>query len=299
MSQYQNILVPLDGSSLAERALAPAVTIAQAMGAHLVLLRVVPPIMLTVDPQLYEQLTRQSEDEATAYLHQVQANLANETAVSSETAVSTETLIINGPAAATIIQVAQERACNLIIMSSHGRSGPGRWVYGSVAEKVLRGGCCNTLIIRAQVETPVFATKQILVPLDGSSLAEKALAPAFAIAEAIAGQVTLLRVVTAAHLQIETQTMKQQADYLEDHDQDEAEAYLQELHSRLPATTCPITNAFAKGPTADTIIDFSETQQMDLIVMSSHGRSGIERWIHGSVTEKVLRGAHCATLVVR
>lgn len=292
MPLYQKILVPLDGSELAERALQPAITIAQSMSAALILLQVVPPIMLTVDPQLYAQISRQSEDAAIAYLHQVQASLA-------DSASEVQSLMVNGPAAATIIQVAQEQGCDLVIMSSHGRSGPGRWVYGSVAEKVLRGACCSALIIRAQVETEVFTTKHILVPLDGSALAEKALAPALAIATAISGQLTLLRVVTDAHLQVETPTMKQQADYLESHDQSETETYLQEVHGRLPTTTIPITNALRKGPIADAIIDFADTQRADLIVMSSHGRSGIGRWLYGSVAEKVLRGANCATLVVR
>ncbi len=292
MFEYKKILVPLDGSELAERALEPAMQIAEATGAQLVLLRIVPPLFLTVDPLVYDQIIQQIEDEAKAYLRSLHA-----IKISPDLPVHLVTQ--TGSAAALILNYAQEYACTLIIMSSHGRSGASRWVYGSVADKVLRGACCNVLIIRAQIAETPFTHKRILVPLDGSQLAEKALEPALALAEALSTELVLLRVVNPAHLAFETSTMKQQSDYLESHDLADTEAYMQQICASLVGQPAAIHTEIVKGPVAETIIDYAATRHFDLIVMSSHGRSGIERWIYGSVAEKVLRGAGCATLVIR
>lgn len=293
MFRYEKILVPLDGSKLAERALAPAVMIAQAMGSELLLLQVVTPLVMPVDPQFYEQLSQQGEDEAAAYLHRLQLELA-------DTAVSITPIILKGPAGDSILHCALSQGCDLIVMSSHGRSGASRWVYGSVADKVLRGLSSHhssVLIIRTQVEVDLFTYRHFLVPLDGSQLAAAALIPAAALAQQLNGRLSLLRVIHPAHLSLETDTMKKQSDYLETQDYAEGEAYLQQAAATLTANTRKETGMI-KGPAADAIIDYAESHQIDLIIMSSHGRSGIARWIYGSVTEKVLRGANCATLVV-
>ncbi|MCB9003858.1 MAG: universal stress protein [Ardenticatenaceae bacterium] len=292
MFQFKKILIPLDGSELAERALQPALSIAQATSATLVLLRVIPPLFLSVDPIVYDQISQQSEDEALAYLRDLQSRQ-----IPPETAVHLVT--ISGPVAGTILQYAQEHACDLIIMSSHGRSGVSRWVYGSVAEKVLHGACCHVFIIRAQIESELFTHKRILVPLDGSELAEKALPPAVSLAHALGVEIVILGVIPPAHLTIETTTMKQQADYLESHESEDAQAYMQTIRASLSGQNLINQVETIKGPVAETIIDYANTHRIDLIVMSSHGRSGIGRWIFGSVTEKVLRGASVATFVIR
>ena len=292
MFTYRRILVPLDGSDLAERALIPGSMIAQALPATLILLHVVSTPLMSIDPQLHRQVAQQSEDEAYAYLHRRQVAL-------SADGVEVAVVVLHGAAADMISQYAQENEVDLILISSHGRTGPGRWVYGSVAEKVLRGACCHTAVIRAQVETTTFSHRRILVPLDGSSLAEKALAPAFALAEALTAELLLLRVAAPAHLTVETDTMREQSEYLESHERADADSYLGRLMSDLPQTDVKVSARLVKGPTAEMIISSADKLQVDLIVMSSHGRSGIGRWLYGSVAEKVLRGADCATLVVR
>lgn len=291
MFRYRKILVPLDGSDLSERAVAPALTLADAMDAQLLLLRVVTPIPPAMDPQVYDQMSRQMEDEATAYLREWRSRLRQR---HEDVVVA----VRRGGAAETIIRTAQDESCELIVISSHGRSGPGRWVYGSVAEKVMHSDCCPTLIIRAQVDADLFSQRHILTPLDGSELAERALPPARAIAAAAGGRLTLLRVGEVAHLTLETKTIRQQSDYLEENERVEAEAYLTQVDvGDLPPER--VARRFARGPVADVIIDYAAHQGVDLIVISSHGRSGVQRWIHGSVAEKVLRGAHCATLIIR
>jgi nucleotide-binding universal stress UspA family protein len=292
MFTYKKILVPLDGSELAERALPPALQIAKATGAEVVLLRVVSPLFLSIDPLVYDQMTQQGEDEAMSYLRSLHADQIPST-------LPVHLVTQTGPVAGLILQYAQEHDCTLIVMSSHGRSGASRWVYGSVADKVLRGACCNVLIIRAQVEEIPFVYRRILVPLDGSQLAERALEPALILAQTLPAELVLLRVVNPAHLAVETSTMKQQSDYLETHDLADTQGYIQQIHASVIGQVAKVQAEIVKGPTAETIIDYAAENLFDLIVMSSHGRSGVERWIYGSITEKVLRGANCATLVIR
>ena len=188
MFRYQNILVPLDGSELAERAIMPAVTIANAMMAEVILLTVVTPLPPRVDP--HSQVLRKEIDAAKQYLeltrsHFLPASVAGKVPV-----------IVDAEIDQSIINFGEQNNVDLIVMSSQGRFGPSRWLYGSVAEKVLRGASCDTAIIRAQVDIGSFDCKRILLPLDGSPSAEQALEPAVEIARSLSAELILLCAVT-------------------------------------------------------------------------------------------------------
>lgn len=148
MSVYNRILVTLDGSLLAERALEPAMLIAQATGAELTLLRVITPIELwapfvEIEPA-FEVAQERHERETSVYLEEVRDRL-----LEGDEALNIRTVVLRGPVAETITDYALENGADLIVISSHGRSGISRWIYGSVAEKVLRGArCCSTLVVR-------------------------------------------------------------------------------------------------------------------------------------------------------
>jgi len=150
MSEYKKILVALDGSSLAERALDPAVMVAQSSAAKLVLLRVVIPIYLwapfmEIEPELDVARSRHLA-ETEAYLQGVEDRL-----LAAHPSLEVETVVLQGPVAERIVDYATAEDVDLIVMSSHGRSGISRWVYGSIAEKVLQGArCCSTLVVRGQ-----------------------------------------------------------------------------------------------------------------------------------------------------
>ena len=306
MAPFRNILVPLDGSELAEKALEPANQIAMAMAQYgneprpvrLTLLRVLSPMaLLAADPYLYDEMMRMSSDEAQAYLNQVASTM-------TANGVVIETKIVNGSSAEAIVQYAEGAGVDLIVMSSHGRTGSRRWVYGSVAEKVMHHAPCATAIIRAHVEVSMFENRKILVPLDGSELAERALRPALALARAVNSNVYLLRVVAAGEPMAESMrpTGEQVEAALTATDLEEkgvAEAYLQSVFSRFENTRLFFDVQTTSGDVADTIVTYADDNHVDLIVISSHGRSGLGRWLHGSVAEKVLRGATCATLIVR
>lgn len=143
---YKRVLVPLDGSSLAEAALKHVQEVADQFACEVVLLRVVispytiaaPDLVLaTADPNL-SQMTAQAD----AYLRAVAGRLRDE-------GVTVRTVICEGPVAEAILEHAAALDVDMIIMSTHGRGGVSRWVYGSVAERVLQGSACPVLLIRA------------------------------------------------------------------------------------------------------------------------------------------------------
>ena len=289
---FQRILVPLDGSALAERALPLAVQLAEGSGGRVVLFRVVPYFtVLAADPLLYEEMNRLGEDEALAYLHQIRNDLADQLPI--------DTICEVGSAADSILQYAQDSAIDLIVMSSHGRSGLNRWVYGSVAERIMSQAPCPTLIINANQPAWQPGPEKVLVPLDGSELAEKALKPALELVESLGPELHLLRVTTSGHMRFETNSKAEVFDDIESTEVVQAQDYLQELADRLDIVNVQLAVDVAKDSVAESIIDYAAKEEISLIVMSSHGRTGLQRWVYGSVAEKVLRSACCATMIVR
>lgn len=142
--------------------------------------------------------------------------------------------------------------------------------------------------------------KRILVPLDGSELAERALPPAADIARGMEAQLWLVRVSLAGEYVFGPGgTIAPYADEVFEHDRRAAAAYLSEVRARLARPGLTINSEVLNGPVAETIVDYARSRQIDLIVMCTHGRSGVSRWVYGSVTDKVLQGAHCPTLIVR
>lgn len=297
MFTCRRLLIPLDGSALAERAISPAFAIARALADDLPctlhLFRVVPPLLMAIDPVLYAETLSFAEEEARNYLQTIQRQWESE---QTPTVADIET----GPAAESIIQYAQQKQINLIVMSSHGRSGIGRWVYGSVAEKVMRQACCASLIIRQPEEAaPLDTFRHILVCLDGSPLAEQVLEPILTLARRMQSRLTFLRVIPPSHLAVETLALEQFLNQVEKIEQHNAIIYLSHLLKCLPTDELVVNLQTIMGPPAESIIDYAQEHDVDLIAMSSHGRSGINRWVYGSVAEKVLRGANCATFIVR
>jgi nucleotide-binding universal stress UspA family protein len=142
--------------------------------------------------------------------------------------------------------------------------------------------------------------KHLLVPLDGSELAELALDDAFSIAQLSRAEVTLLQVIppidhivgaeTGYPIFVDQQWEAKKTNALE---------YLLTICQRMNCQDIMTHTAVELGPAAETIIDFARAHPIDLIVMATHGRSGLQRWVYGSVADKVLRGADLPILLVR
>jgi nucleotide-binding universal stress UspA family protein len=141
--------------------------------------------------------------------------------------------------------------------------------------------------------------KRILVPLDGSQFAEAALPYAQMLAECAGGEIELLR-VTVHPSTYGYATDPTALASLYESDREHCENYLKRAMDDLRAKTpAAITTAVLEGIVADSILDYADETHADLIVMSTHGRSGMERWLLGSVAEKVVRGAKVPVMMIR
>ena len=145
----------------------------------------------------------------------------------------------------------------------------------------------------------MFRFKKLLVPLDGSEFAEAALEPALAIARPMQAEVVLFRVAEPIP---RTRALADMPDVYNDvvaAAYRDAEAYLDRLKAHLDYDRITLEHRSAEEGVARQILDYAAQNGADLVVMSSHGRTGVDRWVHGSVAEKVLGGCACATLVIR
>lgn len=279
------ILVPLDGSKLAEQVLPYARLLATAFGAQVELLRV-------SDPEARPPFGAQPAGD---YLKVAAGRcLPN---------VSCACVERSGTPAQVIIDAGRE--ADLIAMATHGTSGMRRWLLGSVASKVAQSATAPLLLVRpleGETASLEVTLKTVFVPLDGSPLAEKILPQVIPIARKLALQVHLLRVYSApasAYVAVEGMIAPGPADYLETLRQ-EAQAYLDARALALQSQG--LTNVVAtaiEGDPANEIIDLALKTADNLIAMTSHGRSGIGRWLLGSVAEKVLQHSHDPVLLVR
>ncbi|MAG36891.1 MAG: hypothetical protein CL878_11710 [Dehalococcoidia bacterium] len=195
-------------------------------------------------------------------------------------------------------------------MSSHGRSGLSRWVYGSVAHKIVHYSPVPILVIRNTVVPghngtpgrPPFRSKQIrsiLVPLDGSALAAEALAPATRLAASMSATLVLMQVVTPPYI-IPAEYLVPGSHVLSEWDRHHAAiSYLHEVRETLQSQDLHVTTEVIEGDPAHEITTYAEQHDVDLIAMSTHGRMGLSRWLIGSVTERVLHSAAVPLLVTR
>lgn len=281
------ILVPLDGSELAERALPVAGRLAGALRRPLLLLRVIAitnwaylPPGAVFPPETYEHLLKDEDRAAEEYLHEAAARVDG-----AGSAIYSRTM--RGDPAGAIIDAARERPGTLIVMASHGRTGLARFVMGSVADRVVTYGRVPVLLVHPFGDAASQARlERALVPLDGSEIAERALPMVEQLAGDPLRQVTLVQVVDPERHVGETERAQK---YLE--------AARQKLEQRLAGRECAVTTTLLYGSVDEQITEFA-VREGDLIIMGTHGRSGINRWAYGSVASKVLHGSKTPLLLV-
>ncbi len=203
--------------------------------------------------------------------------------------LAVETIARVGRAAEEVLSQAHAFA-DLIVVATHGRSGVARWRLGSVADKVVRGADCPVLVIGPNVSLDLarYEPKRILVPLDGSELAEESLNVARWLADKSGAGIDLVRVVPPPVMAGEGIAGIYPVDLLEALEEG-AGAYLQEtakkLNSRQEVRVTTLT-----GTIGDQLFRYLETNPADLIVMTSHSRKGVLRWVLGSIADRLLHG---------
>jgi len=297
---FTKLLVPLDGSHTAEKALPYARYLAQEENLVIELLSVVDvanmATHMTAERALH--LDTMVDDAARAsekYLQAVAGTL---------TAAKIKIMVDSGRPEEVIIAKAAAEEDTLITMATHGRSGMNRWLLGSIAEKVLRGASNPVLLIRATEDIRIEdgpTIKCLIIPLDGSDLAERVLPKAIDFAKERELEIALIRtynIPTTAYAGVEGYALPMD-DLLKDM-KEEACAYLENKVADVKKLgVSKVSFTVKEGLPADEIISFAKNLTGGLIAMSTHGRSGVRRWVLGSVTETVVRHSENPVLVIR
>jgi len=290
MTEQQRLLVPLDGSEVAEAALPYAEALARVLGGSLHLLAVVerePGGPFALAPEIRDQLAQGQIQGMTEYLATVARELGGRGVVAGTETVET----IEGHATEEILAAADRIAAGMVVMATHGRGGLQRLVLGSVADKVMRTAHQPTLLISAREDARVrqgIQLRRIAVPLDGSPLAEAALAPAATLAAAAGARLVLLRVQSLPVTATMADGYVPDLSAVEAELERQAQQYLAEMQGHLPAGVAADIAVLRGVPTA-TLADYLEENAVDLVVMTTHGRGGVRRLAMGSTADRLVR----------
>jgi nucleotide-binding universal stress UspA family protein len=295
---FRKILVPLDGSQLSERALLPALQLAGQARAQLVLLSV--PYLKHMFVQEHGTygflLPHESLALTRRELHHYLAGLQTRY-VSPELTI--ETRVSDGEEAHQILKVAASEAVDLIVMSSHGRSGLSRLVLGSVTEEVVQRAPCPVWVVR-RVQLP----SQVVIALDGTRRSEAALKPGIRIARHCGSEVTLLCAFGSQSIDVEKLASAKEEEretgeqiYLER--RCEAEDHLKQM-ARIyqPALGRRIQVALCAGLADEAIPAYVQSRGVDCLVMARRTRTGIRHWLGDSLVGGVLRCTGCSILIL-
>lgn len=287
-----DVVIPVDGSEMSERAVAFA--------AHLPL-RTVTLLRVEPDFQILRPGPLQDfrEDWRDIQTEEVVGELTalGERFPAGEVEVA---LVVRfGDPATEIIESAED--ADLIVMTTHGREGAGRMFFGSVADRVVRQGTVPTLVIRdGQYPVTGEAISRLVVPLDGSEAAEVALPEAARLAQALGVPVRLVHVVDLAARGAPSPFAARDVRGARGDDgaqADRAVSYLQRQAARLAASGVKVGTEVHIGGAVTVLLDL--LQANDLLVMTTLGLGGLQRWWLGSVAEKLIREAICPVLVIR
>ncbi len=304
---YRSILVPLDGSAFGEHALPLALGLASRTQAELHLVHVHTPVagveFEAITPYRFEGMGEYDEDRETAgaenrYLESLAERLAR-------TGVNTTTALISGPTTAALLAHSRSWRPDLLVMATHGRGPVDRARFGSIADPLVRRSTVPVLLVRGRdgqggsLEEALHV-RRVLVPLDGSTLAEEVLPHAVGLAHLLGAELLLLRALIPTMSPALTfsgtgtdftRTAERASD---------AEAYLADLADELATGGMNAAVRVEDGPdAADTIVRVAEEEPETLIAMATHGRSGFTRMMLGSVTDRVVRAAQTPVFIRR
>lgn len=300
---YKTIIVPLDGSPFAETAIATAAAIAKHSAADLVLVRVHEWYATEgTDYSHFDDLSRRDQEE---YLAEIAVH------VETTYGLVAARTVLEGAVASAICDFALGTEAPLIVLSTHGRTGFSRFWLGSVADAIARHASTPVLMLRHDgrdhgLMAPPHRFERLLLPLDGSDIAEAALPHAAALSGAFKARLTLLRVVapTTMPAPIYAVPYVPPVEYVEPALSiriDAARAYIRATAARLRLDERTLevdTDVRVAESPATAILDAARSHDVDTIVLATHGR-GLSRLVAASVADKVLRGGPGAVLVMR
>jgi nucleotide-binding universal stress UspA family protein len=290
MSRYpvfRSIVVPVDGSSLAEGAIPYALALAERTQSQV--------RFVLVHPGQYPPLLI---DSARVYLAELTERFR------TRLGASLSSIILNGPAASGLVQHVRDIGADLVVMTTHGRSGIERAWLGSVADEVIRSIEVPVIVLRPKADGtfPAFDMREILVPLDGSALAETAIGPAAVLAKLWDAEMSLVQLVYPV-LFTPDAVLPFAGAYDEEMTAREwelAKDCVRDLSATLRAKGIRAsgTALMAPRPVAESLIDLAQPARVSLVALATHGRGGLRRLVLGSVADKVVRGAQVPILVI-
>jgi nucleotide-binding universal stress UspA family protein len=305
--KFHRMLVPLDGSELAEKVLVYVKELAGRLDLDVTLLYVCNKEEFQVLP-MHRSYVERAAELAKTQIEAVRASIGGKSKAKAGQVVGRVTV---GYAAEEILRHTDENNIDLILMTTHGRSGIKRWVLGSVADKVLRASRVPVLLIRAGIHDDIAYDKwpktTIVVPLDGSKLAESVLPHAEALAKQRGldgAELVLLRVTEPPTIPSDypaamPESWEEHVERETSRRKHESQQYLAGVEKRLKDAGFNVRSEVLVGNPAEEIVGHCSRNRFSLIVIATHGRSGISRWAYGSVAEKVLVGSSNPILVVR
>ncbi len=295
---FDHILVPLDGSPLAECVLPHTIAVARACKAQVTLLRVLERTRAagqtwSVDPLDWH--IRKAE--AMAYLDGLSTRL-------QKVGLRTKNTLLEGQAAERIIEFTRSHDVNLVILSSHGRSGLSNWNVSSIVQKIILRAYVPVMIVRAYQPVASDLTglryRRLLVPLDCSQRAECVLPLATTLARFHESELLLVHVVRRPEMVRRAPPTREDvelANRLTERNRLEAVRYLEELPSRLSLDVQ--TRLLVSDDTAATLHELVKQEDADLVVLSAHGYSGGTKWPYGSMVINFIAYGTTPLLVVQ
>jgi nucleotide-binding universal stress UspA family protein len=285
----RTILVALDGSPAAESVLPYAQTIARATRARLILLAAVH------EGEGWREGSDDGPRGAQAYLDSIRERMA------PTIEAPIEARVVDAPPAQAILDAAHETSVDLIAMTMHGRTGLKEWLLGGTATKVIHASRRPVLVVRpadgdSAQQAPVLET--VLVPLDVSELSHSAVPLAEGLAKALDASVVVMHAVVPPALVYPGTEPVAMPQTVLDEIEASAHAFVRSAADELSAKGLRAKPLVLVGPAAEAILEAAEAESAGLIVMSTHGRSGVERLLLGSVAEAVVRRSNAPVTLV-
>jgi nucleotide-binding universal stress UspA family protein len=289
---FQKILCPIDFSPGSQQAMRVAARLVNQADAELVLVHswYVPPTAFSGEYVLSPDIIQQLSDDAERGL----ASATRDLAMLGVKRVTSK--LLTGLPWHEIVEVLEkDPAYDLVVIGTHGRTGLARILLGSVAEQVIRHAPCSALAVRADGEPAPFT--HVLCPVDFSDSARHAVELAAALVEPGGAGIELLHVL---ELPVAYSGEPFAADFMRDLDKHAAETLDEWVVQLGSKTSVPVKARSRIGrPGTQTLAVLDADPSFDLVVMGSHGRTGLRRILMGSVAEQVVRHAHVPVLVAR
>lgn len=308
---YKKILVPLDGSELAERTLGTAADLAEKLSASLLLVTVLSKSDETgVAGKARGQVSTGAGGAGTATVADSPAEVAEHYLKDKSEMIGlpnpVKTVVRFGDPASEIIAAAASEEAELIAMTTRGRSGVVRGLLGSVTDRVLRASPIPVMIARSDNSLPygsrIDPIENVIVPLDGSQRAEVAIAHGQIMARAYGAKLHFIRVVSLLQVGYSSEMYAPVGNYdpysREELEKDAAE-YMERVTGRERGQSDEIASHVAYGNPRSHIVELATQLPHSLVVMTTRGHTGATRWVLGSTADGILRTAPAPTLLVR